>query len=93
MNLVDLIKDQVSSEVTNKLSSLIGISEAQAKSAVGAAIPALLSALSGVTSSSAGAEKLASTINRLDAGALGKFADMLGGEPGQALQQGDNILG
>ena len=50
MNLVELIKDQLSSGVIKHLSSQIDASEGATRSAVAAAVPALLSALSGLAS-------------------------------------------
>ncbi len=94
MNLVELIQDQITGEVTNKLSSLIGGSESQTRSAVGAAVPSLLSALTGLASGgSSGADKLASALGKFDAGSIGKIAGMLTQQPNQALDQGGSLLG
>ena len=51
MNLVDLIKDQLSSGLMKELSSHLGANEGATRSAAIAAVPALLSALSGLASS------------------------------------------
>ena len=69
MNLVELIKDQLSSSVTKHLSSQIDASEGATRSAVAAAVPALLSALSGLASGGgAGTQKLVSASSRLARG-------------------------
>lgn len=92
MNLVDSIKSQLTSEVTSKLGSLLGGSENQVKSALGAAIPALLSAFSGVASGG-GADKLASALNDVDTSSLGRAASMLSSAPERVLEQGQDQLG
>jgi hypothetical protein len=91
MNLVDLVKDQITSEVTGQLSSLLGGSEAQAKNAAGAAVPALLSALSGVASSGGG-DKLASALTQFDSSSAGRIAESLAQKPGEVLDQGNSML-
>jgi hypothetical protein len=91
MSLIDTIKDQLTGEVTSRLSSFLGASETQTKSTLGAAIPALLSALSGAVSTGGGG-KLASTINDLDPGVLEKFTGGLSQQPGELLAQGSGLL-
>ena len=93
MNLVDAIQGQLTSQMTGKLASLIGGSEAQTKTAVGAAVPAMLSALSGVASSSSGADKLSKALGGFDAGTLGNLAGMFSQSPDKALDKGNSLLG
>jgi hypothetical protein len=92
MNLVDSIKDQLTSEVTGKLSSLLGGGEAQVKSALGAAVPALLSALSGAASSG-GADQIASALRKFDSSSARNLTSQLTSNPEQALEQGGSLLG
>jgi Bacterial protein of unknown function (DUF937) len=93
MNLVDLVKDQLTSEITNKLGSLIGGSDAQTKSAVAAAVPALLAALSGTAAKGgSGANTLLSVLSRFESGSLQSAAGTLTNDPGKALEQGTNLL-
>src|SRR5215831_17675265 len=93
MNLVDTIKNQLFSDGhLNKLSELIGAGESATKSAVGAAVPALLSALSNVASSGRGAEKVVSALGNFDAGSLGNTAHMLAGHADSVLEQGKGLL-
>ena len=89
MNLVEQIKSLLSEGLIHKLSSLLGANEGATKTALGAAVPALLSALSNLASSGGGAQKLVSALGRLDAGSLGH---MLSDQPGAILEQGSNIL-
>src|SRR5262249_28778112 len=93
MNLVDAIKNQLFSDGhINQLSSLIGSAEGATKSAIGAAVPALLSALSNLASSSRGAEKLVSALGHFDAGSLSNTAHMLSGHADSVLEQGTGLL-
>ncbi len=91
MSLIDLIKDQLTSEVTSRLGSFLGTSETQTKSTLGAAIPALLAALSGAASTGGG-DKLAAAINDYDPGTLGKYPSGLSQQPGELLAQGSGLL-
>jgi len=89
MNLVEQIKSLLSEGLIHKLSSLLGANEGATKTALGAAVPALLSALSNLASSGGGIQKLISALGKLDAGSLG---NMLSDQPGAVLEQGSNIL-
>ena len=70
MNLVEQIKNQLSSGVLSQLSSLLGASEGTTGTAVSAAVPALLSALSSMASSSSGAQKLLSALSQFSSGSV-----------------------
>jgi len=95
MNLVDLISGQLTSgDVLGKLAGLAGANETQTKAATTAAIPALLSALSGLAGTSKGADQLASAMGGLDLGMLGNLAGMLGGSQASNVGSlGGNLLG
>jgi hypothetical protein len=84
MNLVDLVKSQITPDMIGKLSGLIGTSETQAKSAVSAAVPTLLSALAGSTSQAGGAQKMLSALS-----GLGSMGDMLSGG---SAEKGSGLL-
>src|SRR5262245_11581384 len=93
MNLVDTIKHQLFSDGhLDQLSSLIGAGEGATKSAIGAAVPAVLSALTKMTSSGDGAQKVASALRNFDSGSLGNMAHMLSGQSGSVLEQGSGLL-
>jgi hypothetical protein len=85
MNLVDLIKSQITPDMLGKLAGQIGASESQAKSVVGAAVPTLLSALAGSASQAGGAQKMLSALS-----GLGSMTDMLSGA---SLEKGTGLLG
>ena len=94
MNLVDLVKDQLTSQVLGNLGSLIGASESDTRSATNAAVPALLGGLSKLASSQSGASQIASALGGLDLGALGNLAGLLGGSNASRLgDQGGSLLG
>jgi hypothetical protein len=92
MNLVEQIKDQISSGVLEQLSTLTGASEGATRSAVGAAVPALLSALSHLSSTSTGAQKLVSALNQFGGGSLDNVAHKLSNQPASVLEQGAGFL-
>jgi hypothetical protein len=92
MNLVEQIKNQLANGSLAQLSSLIGASEGETRSAVGAAVPAVLSALSGLTTSGGGAQKLASALGHFETGSLGHVSHMLSAQPDAVLEQGNGIL-
>lgn len=85
MNLVDLIKSQITPDMLGKLAGQIGASETQAKSAIGAAVPSLLSALASSASQAGGAQKMLSALS-----GLGSMGDMLSGA---SLEKGTGLLG
>jgi hypothetical protein len=94
MNLVDLVSSQLTGDVLGKLGGLIGANESQTRSATTAAVPALLSALSGMASTNSGADKLASAMGGLDLNMLGNLAGLLGGGQASSLGNiGGSLLG
>jgi hypothetical protein len=94
MNLIELAKEQLTPEVIGRLSGLIGEGEGKTRTAAVAAVPALLSALSGVASSPGGAQKLTSALDSLDLGAVSNIGKALtGGDTGSLLQMGTGLLG
>src|SRR6516162_1356523 len=92
MNLVNLIEKNLSDDVIGQLASLVGAGEKETQSAVGAAVPALLSGLSSVANSAGGAQKLISALGKFDAGSLGNLGDMLNSQPKSVLEQGSRLL-
>jgi hypothetical protein len=91
MDLVAQIKNQLADGSLAQLSSLIGASEGETRSAVGAAVPAVLSALSGMAQGS-GAQKLASAVGHFETGSLNHVSHMLSSQPAAVLEQGNGIL-
>jgi len=93
MNLVDLVKDQLTSQVLGSLGSLIGADESQTRTATSAAVPALLGGLAKLASSQSGASQIASALGGLDLGALGNLAGFLGGSNASRMaDQGGSLL-
>jgi hypothetical protein len=92
MNIVELLKSQLSSDVIGNLSRSLGEDEAKTRAAVGAAAPAVLAGLSGLASSGAGAQKLSHAVEDLDAQGAGSLAGMLSGQGGPLLEQGEKLL-
>lgn len=87
MNIVDVIKSQLSGDVLGKLSSLVGESEDKTKTAVTAAVPGLLSILASLASTSSGADKVINALKQVDTGSQGGFGDILAGPKAQEVQE------
>jgi hypothetical protein len=92
MNLVEQIKDQLTNQVTSRLGSLVASGEDETRSALGAVVPALLSAFSKLTSTSDGADQLASAVKKFNAPAHEATA-RLSQNTDQVLEQGESLLG
>ena len=94
MNIVDLVKDQLTSQVLGSLGSLVGTNEAQTKAASAAAVPALLGGLAKLAGNAQGAGQLASALGGLDLGMLGNLAGVLGGANSSKVSNvGGGLLG
>ncbi len=94
MNIVDLVKDQLTSQVLGSLGSLVGTNEAQTKAASAAAVPALLGGLAKLAGTSQGAGQLANALGGLDLGMLGNLAGVLGGANSSKISNlGGGLLG
>jgi len=98
MNIVDLIKNNLSSDVLGQLGSLVGASPEQTKTAAGAAVPAILAGLGKSASSKDGADRLTEMLNKLDPNMVNNPGGMFGGaDAGKLGEKGtgmlDSILG
>lgn len=93
MNLVKLITEQFSDETLGKLGALMGTDSENAGAAATAAVPTLLSGLAGMASRGEGAKRLSEVLGGIDAGTMGNFAQLLGGDAGGLLQRGNGLLG
>jgi hypothetical protein len=94
MNIVELIKNQLTGEVISKLGSLIGESEDKTQSAVGAAVPSLLSALA-TLATGGGVDKLISALTKVDPSSEGNISSLIPAGQQQAnawLEKGISIL-
>jgi hypothetical protein len=92
MNLVEYIKDQLPAGLSDPLASLIGAGEGVTRSAIDAAVPALLSALSSLISTGSGAQKLASALGPLGGVSMDNLAEKLANQPGSLLEQGASLV-
>jgi hypothetical protein len=92
MNLVEYIKDQLPPGLSDPLGSLIGVGEGVTRSAIGAAVPALLSALSSLVSTGSGAQKLSSALSQLSGVSMDNLAEKVANQPGSLLEQGAGLL-
>jgi hypothetical protein len=94
MNVVDLIKDQLSGDVLGNLSSLLGKDQATTSKAVTGAVPAILSVLAGLAKNSVGIEKLLSALHTFDASSVADVVSALrSGNAGPIQQKGGDLLG
>jgi cell fate (sporulation/competence/biofilm development) regulator YmcA (YheA/YmcA/DUF963 family) len=92
MNLVKSILDQLSGGALDTLASNIGADAEKTRTAASAAVPAILSALTGMAATDSGARKLGSTLDGLDLGSLGNLASALGGDGSSLAQKGSQLL-
>lgn len=88
--MVDLLKSQMSSEVTKQLGGMLGTSDSDTGNLLKASLPALLAGLGSVASKKDGADKIATAIGGLDPGMLGNLGKMLGGAD---AKKGGDLLG
>jgi hypothetical protein len=96
VNLIDLVKSQLGSQVMNQVSGLLGESPDKTQTAVNGAIPALLGGLLGSASSGNGANNMLSALNSVDDSMLGNVAGLLGGGGNQSsglMDMGGKLLG
>lgn len=89
MNIVDAIRSQVSNEQVNQLGSLVGSNDETARTAVNAAVPSLLAALSKLVSS----DGVARVVNALMRFAPGSADSRSAGNATDQARQGGDVLG
>jgi hypothetical protein len=94
VNIVELIKDQISGDVMGGLGSMLGKDQATASKAATGAIPALLSVLASLIKSPGGIEKLIAGLRTFDAKALADIVSSLKtGNSAPVQQKGGDLLG
>jgi hypothetical protein len=91
VNIVEVIKAQLSGPALATLSSLIGSNENSTRSAIGVAVPSLLSSFSDLASSGGGAENLVDTLQRFDPMSPGSLAGLLNERPDLVAKKGSGI--
>jgi hypothetical protein len=91
INLIDLMKDQLTGAIAGQIGNSLGVDQKSAESGIGAMLPTILGGLMKQSSTTAGAESLNNTLDQsdFDGGLLDKLPDLLGG----GGQQGGGMLG
>jgi OmpA-OmpF porin, OOP family len=79
INLLDLVKDQVTGQLAQQASSFLGESESSVTSALGSMMPALLGSVIQKSVTPTGAQGLMDMIGKLDLDSLGDIAGLFGG--------------
>jgi len=79
INLLDMLKDQVTGSLAKQASGFLGESEDNITSALGGAFPAILGSVIGKASEPKGASGLMDMIGGLDMGMLGDIGGLFGG--------------
>jgi hypothetical protein len=94
MNLVALIEQWLgSNEVATRLGALVGLSPESTRTAIRAAVPAILAALVSLVQRPAGRDQLAAAVRNQDPGVLDNLSAMLsGGREKSLLDSGSSVL-
>ncbi|MFZ1748560.1 MAG: OmpA family protein [Saprospiraceae bacterium] len=79
INLLDLVKDQVTGQLAKQASSFLGESESSVTSALGSMMPAILGSVIQKSSTPSGAQGIMDMIGKLDIDSLGNIAGLFGG--------------
>ena len=82
MNIVTTILNMIAPAILDKLAASLGISSGAAKSALAAAIPAVLGAMGSKASSDVGARALFDAVSKTNTNATGDLASTLTGGAG-----------
>jgi hypothetical protein len=91
-NLVSYVMQFLTPDMVSRIAGAIGLNRSDAQSGVGAAVPALLAAFSGLADKSGGAQSLVNTI-RQQSGVLDSFASMIGGNNQSSfIERGSSLL-
>jgi len=93
MNLVDLIKGQLGGDAVGKIASYLGEDGDTTKSALGAAVPAILAGLAGSASTPDGARKLSAAVDGADDSIMGSLGNMLGSGGSSMIERSTGMLG
>ncbi|HRO08112.1 MAG TPA: OmpA family protein [Saprospiraceae bacterium] len=79
INLLDLVKDQITGQLAKQASSFLGESESSVSSALGSIMPVLLGSAIQKSSSPSGAQGIMDIIGKLDLNSLGDITKIFGG--------------
>src|SRR5262245_10665746 len=93
MNIPNAILQMLGSGNTNNaISSILGLGPDQTQKATGAAVPSLLAGLTGLASTSQGAEQLAGAVSQQDSGIVDNLNGALSGQGPRLAEQGSGTL-
>lgn len=88
MNIVSTILGMIAPAILDKLAASLGISSGAAKSALAAAVPAVLGAMGSKASTDVGARALFDAVSKTNTGAMGDLASTLTGASGADFLKG-----
>jgi hypothetical protein len=92
MNIVELVTSHLTKDVVGNVGSLIGESPETTKTAISAAVPALLAGFTQFATQPGGAAALDAAVSKQDTGILGNLAGAFGSQGASLAQQGGNLL-
>jgi hypothetical protein len=92
LNLIDLVKEYLGGDFTNRMSSLLGESTDKTKSGINAAVPGLFSAFDNAASTPDGARRLSSAVDDADDSILGNIGGLFGAGSSSWVNRGSGIL-
>ena len=87
-NMVSAIINSLAPSVIDKVAAALGVNSGLARTALSAAVPAILAAFGNKASTDTGARALYDTVSRTDTGALSDLAATLTGAKGEKFLQG-----
>jgi len=93
INLIDLVKEYLGGDFTNRMSFLLGERTDKTKQGINTAIPGLLSAYDNVASTPDGARRVSSAVDDADDSILGNVSSMFGAGSGSWINRGSGMLG
>src|SRR5262245_2276257 len=93
MNLIDLVKEYLGGDFTNRMSLLLGERADKTRRGINTAIPGLFSAFDNAASTPDGASWLSSAVDDADDSMLGNVSSMFGAGSGSWINSGSGILG
>ncbi|HOY14896.1 MAG TPA: OmpA family protein [Saprospiraceae bacterium] len=79
INILELVKDQVSGQLASQASSFLGESESGVAKALGGIMPALMGGMINKASTDSGSQGLMDLIGKVDLNSLGNIAGLFGG--------------
>ena len=91
VNVIDLVQKHINGPLTRQIASALAESEAKTQSAVAMAVPAITGALMKQAQTPAGADSLASLLDRTDTGLLANLTSALGSGAKGLMETGSTL--